>query len=59
MTLLFNATPRVKEFLISHSCGQKLDPEIYGDDWSHYDIEAFVDLAIDLEKELITLKKNE
>ena len=48
----------VAEFLKEHDCGKyKHDPDRYGDDWSHYDIEALVDLAINLGNQLSTLQQ--
>lgn len=52
MTFREDATPLVKEFLKAHDCGQKENPDYYGDDWSHYDIECLVDLACELERQL-------
>lgn len=46
------ACPRVSGFLKEHGVGNS--PSLrYGDDWSHYDIESLVELAVKLERELI------
>lgn len=49
-------TPRTDAFLKEHECGNR-PVEYYGDDWSHYDIEAFVDFARTLELENAELRK--